>query len=226
MKELRTTFYEIRGYFVPGSIVLWAILELMGMAGYLPTTEAISSLPPSARGVLLLAIAYVIGHGLHALANYTIDKMPFGSYPPKNYFDKKFENDFSPEAISSLFKAVATLLAIQSPDTANAKDTIKKAYWVCFQYVMNSQNTETENFLGLTGFYRGITSAMGVISTLYFVAFLFYCQVRLGIISACCFLIALLFLTRVQRFGYYLAKNVYSNFLHLYTEQVQGITPP
>jgi len=38
---------------------------------------------------------------------------------------------------------------------------------MCFQFVMNIQNVETENFLGLTGFYRGITSAMLITFVLY-----------------------------------------------------------
>lgn len=219
MKELRTTFYELRSYFVPGSVVLWAVLELMSMTGYEPSTRAMSCLSSPARGVLFIVIAYVIGHGLHVVANYTIDKLSFGSYPPRDYFDKKFEQDFSSEAISALFKATAAILGIQNPDATNAKETIKKAYWLCFQYVMSFQNIETENFLGLTGFYRGITAAMAVISVMYLLSFAYYCKSMLGIIGLCSFLIGLMFLTRVRRFGYYLARTVYFNFLQLYNEK-------
>lgn len=216
MKELRATFYELRSYFIPGSLVLWAVLELMVLAGYEPSTGAIGSLSASVKGVLFIVIAYVIGHGLHVVANYTIDKLPFGSYPPKDYFDGKFDKDFSPEAIASLFKATAALLGIQNPDATNAKETIKKAYWICFQYVMNLQNMETENFLGLTGFYRGISAAMVVISGMYLFSFAYYCKSTMGIIGLCSILVGLMFLTRVRSFGYYLAKTVYCNFLHLY----------
>lgn len=216
MKELRTTFYELRSYFVPGSMVLWAVLELMVLAGYEPSTGAIGSLSASVKGVLFIVIAYVIGHGLHVVANYTIDKLPFGSYPPKDYFNEKFEQDFPPEAIASLFKATAAMLGIQNPDAANAKETIKKAYWFCFQYVMNLQNVETENFLGLTGFYRGITAAMVVISGMYLLSFAYYCMSTMGIIGLCSILVGLMFLTRARRFGYYLTKTIYCNFLHLY----------
>lgn len=224
MKELRATFYELRSYFLPGSMVLWAVLELMVLTGYEPSTGALSSLSPSVRGVLFIVIAYVIGHGLHVVANYTIDKMSFGTYPPKDYFDAKFEQDFSPEAIASLFKATAAILGIQNPDAANAKETIKKAYWVCFQYVMNLQNVETENFLGLTGFYRGITAAMAVISGMYLLSSVYYCKGVLGIIGLCSFLAGLMFLTRVRRFGYYLVRTVYFNFLHLYNQKNSGTT--
>ncbi|MBI2355280.1 MAG: hypothetical protein HYV06_09665 [Deltaproteobacteria bacterium] len=224
MKELRATFYELRSYFVPGSMVLWAVLELMVLTGYEPSTGALSSLSQSVRGVLFIVIAYVIGHGLHVVANYTIDKMSFSSYPPKDYFDAKFEQDFSPEAIASLFKATAAILGIQNPDAANAKETIKKAYWVCLQYVMNLQNVETENFLGLTGFYRGITAAMAVISGMYLLSSVYYSKGVLGIIGLCSFLAGLMFLTRVRRFGYYLVRTVYFNFLHLYNQKNSGTT--
>jgi hypothetical protein len=163
MKELRATFYELRSYFIPGSILLWAVFELMSMTGYETSTRAISTLSPSVRGALFIIIAYVMGHGLHVVANFTLDKLAFGSYPPRNYFDGQFKEDFPPDAVASLFKATVSFLGIQNPDTDNATEIIKRAYWPCFQYVMNLQNIETENFLGLTGFYRGITAAMAVI---------------------------------------------------------------
>jgi hypothetical protein len=219
MKEIRTTFYELRSYFVPGSIVLWAILELLCLTGYEPTTRAVSAFSMSIKGVLFIIIAYVLGHALHVVANSTIDKLPFGSYPPKNYFKVKFEKDFSPEAINSLHKAVTTLMGSPNTSVSNANDTIQKAYWICFQYVMNVQNVETENFLGLTGFYRGITSAMMVISGMYVVSFILHGKVELVVIGVVATFFACLFLTRVHRFSYYLVRTVYSNFLNSYNEK-------
>ena len=94
MKELRMTFYDLRGYFIPGSIMLWALLELLDLTGYVPSTRVISTLSPSMKGGLFIIIAYAVGHGLHAIANFTIDKLPFASYPPKDYFNGKFQTDF------------------------------------------------------------------------------------------------------------------------------------
>lgn len=219
MKEIRTTFYELRSYFVPGCIMLWAILELFDLTGYKATTLVISSLSPTTKGILFIVLAYVIGHGLHAVANFTIDKLPFASYPPKDYFDGTFQKDFSPEAIESLFKAVSRLKGLQNPNSVDATKIIKNAYWICFQFVMNLQNAETENFLGLTGFYRGITSAMLAIAACYLGAFLKFQKSEILLIGFVAILLCGLFLTRVKRFGNYLAKTVYSNFLHLYSDK-------
>jgi len=221
MKEIRTTFYDLRGYFIPGSIMLWALLELLDLTGYSPSTRVISTMSPSMRAVLFVVIAYAIGHGLHAIANFTIDKLPFASYPPKDYFDGKYQEDFPPDIADSLFMAVAGMLSIQNPVAANAEKIIKSTYWPCFQYVMNCQNVETENFLGLNGFYRGMTAAMLVTTVLYAGAFLMFCRGQLGIIVLCALLAGVLFLTRARRFNYYLAKTVYANFLHLYNEKKQ-----
>lgn len=216
MKEIRTTFYELRSYFVPGCIMLWALLELLDLTGYKATTQVISSLSPTTQGILFIILAYVIGHGLHAIANFTIDKLPFASYPPKDYFDGTFQKDFSSETIESLFKDVSKLTGLQSPNSADAIKIIKSSYWICFQFVMNIQNAETENFLGLTGFYRGITSAMLTIAVCYCGAFIRFQKCEILIIGIVAILLCGLFLTRVKRFGNYLAKTVYSNFLHLY----------
>lgn len=219
MKEIRTTFYELRSYFVPGSLMFWAFLELLDLTGYKATTHVISSLSSTTKGILFIVFAYVIGHGLHAVANFTIDKLPFASYPPKNYFDGKFQKDFSPETVDSLFNAISKLMGIQNPNSANATGAIRNAYWTCFQYVMNLQNVETENFLGLTGFYRGITSAMLTTSVFYIGAFLKFHKMELLIVGLLAFTMCGLFLTRMNRFGNYLAKTVYSNFLYLYRDQ-------
>lgn len=216
MKEIRTTFYELRSYFVPGSVMLWAIIELLALTGYQSSTAGIDSLSATVKAILFIIIAYVIGHTLHALANFTIDKFPFASYPPKNYFKQQFRKDFSPQAIDSLFNKCVSITDIKKTAGVNAAETIRDSYWVCFQFVMNAQNIETENFLGLTGFYRGITSAMLVTFILYISAYLKTSNVEIGITALISLFLLVLFLTRVRRFGNYLAKTVYSNFLHLY----------
>ena len=219
MKEIRTTFYELRSYFVPGGVLLWTILEMLDLCGYEPTTHVISTLSSSFKAILFIIISYVIGHGLHIVANYTIDKLPFASYPPKDYFDERFAQDFSKETIDALFKSIVAMLGIQKAEAANVKEIVRNAYWVCFQYVMNRQNVETENFLGLTGFYRGITSAMMLTFVMYSVAFIRFHESQLGIISLFAFFMGGLFLTRVRRFNYYLVKTVYANFLNCYAEK-------
>lgn len=192
---------------------------MLCLTGYEPTTRAVSTFSMPIKGVLFIIVAYVIGHALHVVANFTIDKLPFGSYPPKNYFKAKFEKDFSPEAINSLHEAVISLMGSQNTIVSNANEAIQKAYWICFQYVMNVQNVETENFLGLTGFYRGITSAMMVISGMYVVSFIRHGKAELMVIGVVSALFACLFLTRVHRFSYYLVRTVYSNFLNSYNKK-------
>lgn len=224
MKEIRMTFYDLRGYFIPGAIMLWAILELLDLTGYVPSARALDNLSPAIKGVFFIIIAYAIGHGLHAIANFTIDKLAFASYPPRDYFDGKFQKDFPQETAVPLFKAVAAMLGLQNPDATNATSIIKSTYWPCFQYVMNCQNVETENFVGLNGFYRGMTAAMLVTTVLYAAAFVGFCKGELGITAICALLTGGLFLSRARRFNYYLAKTVYANFLHLYNENKPAST--
>jgi len=216
MKEIRTTFYELRSYFVPGSVLLWAIIELLVLTGYQSSTAGINSLSPVVKAILFIIISYVFGHALHAIANFSIDKFPFASYPPKNYFNNQFQKDFSLQTIDSLFNKCVSVLGIQNTSGLNAAETIKSSYWICFQFVMNAQNIETENFLGLTGFYRGITSAMMITFVLYLIAYLKTFRNEIGIAAILAFFLFMIFLTRVRRFGNYLAKTVYSNFLHIY----------
>ncbi len=216
MKEIRTTFYELRSYFVPGSVMLWALIELLALTGYRSSTAGMDSLSPVVKAILFIIISYVFGHALHAIANFSIDKFPFASYPPKNYFKSQFQKDFSPQTIDALFNKCVSVLGIQNTTSLNTADTIKSSYWVCFQFVMNAQNIETENFLGLTGFYRGIASAMIATFVMYLIAYLKTCRNDIGIAAILALFLFLLFLTRVRRFGNYLAKTVYSNFLHIY----------
>jgi hypothetical protein len=218
MKEVRTTFYEVRSYFVPGSIILWAILELINLTGYQAPTCFVGSLSTAIKGAFLIVIAYVMGHGLHSVANFTIDLLPFGSYPPRNYFGGKFQKDFSPEVISSLYAAICKMLTLSCDNSICNYATIEKAYWICFQYTMNQQNAEVENFLGLTGFYRGISSAMLIIFISYSAAWLIVKESEFLFISILALTLFLLFLARMRRFGCYLAKTVYSNFLFLYCQ--------
>jgi hypothetical protein len=219
MKEIRTTFYELRSYFIPGSFVVWAILELMCLNGYEPITKAAYTFSMTMKGVLFIILSYIVGHTLHVFANFTIDKLPFGSYPPSDYFNSRFENDFSPEVINSLYISLNEISGITHASKNNINEIIRKGYWICFQYVMNSGNTETENILGLTGFYRGITSAMMVISTIYIISFTLYTDFNTLFIFFLSTIVGFLFLTRVKRFNYYLAKTVYSNFLYIYKEK-------
>lgn len=216
MKEIRATFYDLRGYFVPGVIMLWALSWLFVPLGWGQSVEYVFALPPVTGGVLMVVICYSLGHALHAIANFTIDRFPFSSYPPKDYFCKRFQEDFSPEAVDAISAAVREMMGIRDPITTDRENLIKRAYWPCFQYVMNSQNAETESLLSLTGFYRGMTTAMLSIAMLYGIAFWRGLgDVLLGWAALCAFVFGLLFGARARRFNYYLAKTVYANFLCL-----------
>lgn len=222
MKELRATLYDLRGYFIPGAVMLWAIIELFTNLGYtVANSPVIDSLSSTSKGVLFAIIAYASGHMLHAIANITIDRLPFSSYPPKDYFEKKFANDFSPEQAESLYIATKDFLNITTEEETNKHNIIKGAYWPCFQFLMHLNNVETENFLGLTGFYRGMATAMLMIFPSYLLALFKKPELGLALISLAALIAGLLFLARAKRFNYYLAKTVYSNFLYIYLNKMQ-----
>lgn len=223
MGELRTTLYDIRGYFIPGSITLWAFLEWFALASIQMASPVYSSLPPSIKVALFVIVAYALGHVLHAIANITIDKLPFASYPPKDYFDEKFQKDFPQENSESLKNAIAEMLKISPVNPTDSTNFIKSSYWHCFQFVMSNKNVETENFLGLTGFYRGMASAMLVISLLYTVEAINSWNGGVASIAFSTLIASCLFLARAKRFNYYLVKTVYSNFVSLHNAGKQTI---
>lgn len=218
MKEIRTTFYDLRGYFIPGSILLWVVIELLGLSGG-ESSQVINSFSPAVKVLFFIVVSYVIGHALHATANFTIDKLPFSSQPPKNYFERKFAEDFQEPAAELLYNSITGLFGKADAQQEDARVTIKKSYWLCLQYCLNRQNVETENFLGLTGFYRGVTMSLLTIAALYFWMAFKLSDCTKGMIGLGALLLAGLFLTRVKRFNYYLTRTVYSNFLHLTAER-------
>jgi hypothetical protein len=227
MQGLRATFYDLRGYFVPGAVILLLICELPGASDLVPHWQFFGDGTPLVRAALFAIIAYVVGHILNAIANFTIDRLPFGSYPPASYFKSPggtgvsaFQADFPDATATALAAAIERVFGMEGRPQSERGQVAKAAYWPCFQFVLARQNTETENFLGLTGFYRAMTVAMFTIALAYGGVAIASRSWAYVVATASSVSIGLLFLARFARFGRYLAKTVYSNFLHLSNEHL------
>ncbi|MBJ6802062.1 hypothetical protein [Geomonas propionica] len=214
MKELKATLYDIKGYFIPGALFLWGIVELISQCGYM-LDASLQKLPSSFMAVAAVSLSYVTGHALHTLANATIDKMQWSLYPPKFYFDEAFNSDFSVEQRQALQACIGKVFRGASSEYSGDNTVIRASYWACFQYVMAKQVDELDNFLSLTGFYRGTTAAFGATAIIYAAAFTWRPRMTIAGVTVVSAIACLAFFTRVTRFNHYLAKTVYANFLHL-----------
>lgn len=215
MKDLRATFYDLRGYLIPGCIFLWGIIVFINACGYCIDLTSLNSLSPMAYLIFFLVFAYTLGHLLHAISNQTIDRLPFASYPPKNYFDSTFDEIFSEETKDALVTAIARFTGAVPPPASLKKNFTKNEYWTCFQYVMFREVAEVETFLSLTGFYRGMTVGTALLAFLFLGRGVVAKDASAVWIGVACLASSGFFLKRVERFSRYLATTSYLNFLYL-----------
>ena len=216
MNSIKYSIYDLVGYFIPGSLVLWCWIELANMMNFNYSVFLINDVNIVVKIGLLVIACYAVGHLLHAIANFTIDKFVSGSYPPKDYFPNKFKNDFNSIMIPLLKDCINKKFNIPDQDNYSDENFIKDAYWVCYSYVANSkQESLTQTFLNISGFYRGLSTGFYVIAISYFVALFFSCQMIMLMVAVGSAVIAQLFYLRNKRFKYYLAKTVYSDFLSI-----------
>lgn len=216
MNSIKYSIYDLVGYFIPGSLVLWCWLELANMLNFDYSVFLINDVNIVVKIGLLVIACYAVGHLLHAIANYTIDKFISGSYPPKDYFPNKFKTDFSPIMISLLKECINKQFNMPAHDNYSDENFIKDSYWLCYSYVANAkQESLAQTFLNISGFYRGLATGFYVIAVSNFFAFIFYCQRIMPVVALFAVVIAQLFFLRNRRFKYYLAKTVYSDFISI-----------
>ena len=214
MENIKLTIYDWMGYFIPGSLLLWAMSELFKITDITFANLYFNELHISIQSVLLIVFAYTLGHLLHGIANFSIDNLPSGSYPPENYFPDIYKKDFDTNTQDSINNKISKTFDLNYSEEEDKLRNIKNSYWLCYNYVIGkNSNSLCQLFLSISGFYRGLTIGSFVISLIYFIFYFFYCMLVLLIIAVVSLLIAFIFLHRIKRFKIYLTKTVYSDFL-------------
>jgi hypothetical protein len=226
MEKIKYTLYDLLGYFIPGSIVLWFHIELIN---YLTKSNKLSlmikDIDLSIRIIFITIISYTIGHLLHSIANLTIDKLPSGKYPPKNYFPDKFKEDIHGIAAEALVKKIKT--EFNNTDETIKEDEklqmVKDAYWLCYSHVINTgKETLSQTYLSMSGFYRGFTIGFYLIAVSSLISFFItFSFIFLWVFSGA-LIIGQLFFFRNVRFKNYLTKSVYSEFLTINKKSLEG----
>ena len=112
MKDLALTLYDTIAYFVPGTIVVWSLVILVGQTAS-DLQQFSVNLPDFVLGIIALTMIYVVGHILHAIANLTIDLLPSGGYPPRDYFPTQFDKDFPEPFRSILYRHIVASFHVQ-----------------------------------------------------------------------------------------------------------------
>ena len=222
MEKLISSLYDLIAYFVPGAVVFSAVGFL-----FVETNVQIlktENLPDFALGAIILAIIYTLGHILHAIANNTIDRLPSGGYPPRDYFPRQFERDFGEQFRMALYSHINKTFQLQKPgradkarvlDSAAVIQTVKDAYWPCYIIVEESRaDTLVQRFSSITGLYRGLTVGSFIVAIIYLVAAWYLKNIAWVWVTVATTVIGLLFLQRNNRFKHYLTNIVYSSFLH------------
>lgn len=218
MKSVRLTIYDAVGYFVPGAVLLWSLRHGLVSLGSSCGDHLLGDLPAAAQVAFLATLSYVGGHILHGLANFTIDRMPFGGNPPRNYFREHFHCDFSNAAISSLAAAISRRFGLALPAEPDGRDSsfFESTYWLCYTFgVQEREDGLTSVFQALHGLYRALTLCC-LISAILFAASAVRCWRPLSFsVSVTALLLTLLFAMRAARFGRHVARTALADFLCL-----------
>ncbi len=216
MNSIKYSIYDLVGYFIPGTLVLWCWIELANMINFDYSTFLINDVHIVVKIGFLVVTSYTVGHLLHSIANSTIDKLASGAYPPRDYFPNIFKNDFNSVMVPLLKDCINKKFNIPVQENYSDENFIKDSYWLCYSYVTNSkQESLTQTFLNISGFYRGLATGFYIIAVSYTFAFIYSCQMITLVVALCAVVIAQLFYLRNKRFKYYLAKTVYSDFLSI-----------
>jgi len=224
MDKLISSLYDLIAYLVPGALVFTAVAYLATSADV--NTQQTYSIPELALGLILMALMYTIGHLLHAIANYTIDRLPSGGYPPRDYFPEQFNKDFDLQFRITLFNRIVALFQLPEQSLGSGQGkivdenklalTVKNAYWPCYIVVEHSQaQSLAQRFSSISGLYRGLTIGSFVTALFYLIGAWHLNNLMLVWIALAAVGIAIVFLLRNIRFKYYLTKTVYSSFLHI-----------
>lgn len=212
MRGVRLTIYDWLGYLVPGTLAVWALVELAMFVGVDLTSTKIFELPATAQVIFLLIICYAAGHLLHALANVTLDRIPSAAGSTATHFVRDLQKVFQGAVGEKLRKAAIQYFDAHEKDP----DLVQNYYWACYCTVAEaSQESLVHTFLALTGFYRGMCMACFLVA-LAFVASGLVTEVwRLVIIGLVVAALGWMFQRRVARFRSYLVRTVAAEFLEI-----------
>lgn len=145
MKDFKATLYDLKGYLVPGLLVLVGLVEASSFARFHINLEILTFSFP-AKATIAIVVAYVLGHALHAVSNYTIDRLPYTCYHSKEYFDQEFVKDFSSNTIDALIATIGIRFGVSftGKDESEKKEFVKQQYWSIFQWTMKSGIADVE----------------------------------------------------------------------------------
>lgn len=215
MKDLKLTLYDWLGYLIPGSILIISInlvLENKEILAMLNITTIVDF--KFVEGLVFFFFAYFIGHIMHVVANHTIDKLPYGDYAPKEYFENKFKDDFSPAHIKAIKDILKEKFQLDAGD--NEEHELKKNYWFCVSYVLNKNSDSlSKTFLNLNGLYRGLTVSTFIASVIFMIKSIVDQNSLFFYLSFIGLLCSILLYERAKRFKIYLTRAVYFEFLAL-----------
>lgn len=162
LSELRVTLYDLFGYLAPGLVALtgvglffWAVLD----PGLKPDGDL-----KAVVWTALLLIAYLLGHLVQGIANYT----PGLKYSlTETWWDDSVAKAFR-GVIEKKLKAKGLL-----PDAADGRhlsaasklEAQKQTYRICdVVTVQNAKTSERELFTYREGFYRGMSVALLIVA--------------------------------------------------------------
>lgn len=161
----RFNFYDVYGYFVPGVVCLALLWLPLGI-------ETLSWPDVSlADGVVLIVIAYVVGHFLRALVEPAL-----GVYPlPHDLLLRDDVRDFSDELKADLIKRIEkrfqlNVQDIKEPDDADKKALSRRrqdAFFSCRTTLLQKDaSSYAEQFQGMYALMRILTAAL-LVGTAY-----------------------------------------------------------
>lgn len=217
MKSIEITLYDVFGYFIPGCVALVAIY-LIAWRTVLPTHQDWSSIS-SLGWTIVAGVAYVFGHILQALANVLyrlVWKNP----------EQGILADVS--LIPSNVLAIAQEAARRAIHLSENDDVdMKTLYEIMDHYTQQHGKTDSRDiYIYREGFYRGLSAGFLLLAIASFVhmtggqtiAAAFGGSIALtrpfmGFVAALSVIMALLGISRYQRFTIYRVKNCLFSFL-------------
>ena len=216
MKDLNLTFYDWLGYLIPGSIVILSIYPVIQAYGLFSKLNiSIENINDFVGGLIFFFLAYLMGHIIHSVSNLTLDKRPYGKYAPDEYFEKNLGEDFSEAQIKAIVDIIINKFNVNVG--SDMEKELKNNYWLCYYDVVdNIENSLTQTFLNINGFYRG-TLISTIMASLTLSMFSITNHIDREFIYLAIFLILIspLLYQRSKRFKIYLTRSVYFEFLSL-----------
>jgi len=214
MKDIKLTLYDWLGYLIPGTILIVSIyLVIKDTKVFNDSYFKIDS--GFINGFLFFCLAYLIGHIVHSIANFTIDLLPYGDYAPQKYFNNNLSQDFNSSQIQIINDILKKKFGIQIGD--NKEEELKNNYWLCYTYVIeNKPDSLSQTYLNLNGFYRGSSVSTLMASLIFFIKSILACNCALFLFLGSILLIfSVLLYLRARRFKIFLTRTVYLDFLSL-----------